>query len=311
MPGRRGGGKELDKVLLPLSFRDHLKIKMGEVPFPPMNIENILNLREKDMGTYKIYYHKVQLAFEDFSRVGGFPKAIDTFIAHGKVGDEIYDTMFSVIVSDIEKMRMSRVILGQTMRRIYELMGSRWSWQGLAKGMDVGSFHTARGYIETLADSYILSVLYFWDTARNRPAPKKEKKGYLIDPLIYHIFANSYGVNLATFREPSLFGKLVENIVFYHLLRTQEEVLSEGMAYLQNVFYWYSNGGNEIDFLIRKGNLLIPIEVKYQSRITPANYPTLISVFHRGIVLTSDTFFSEGEIVGIPVSVFLSILGKK
>ncbi len=311
MPGRRGGGRELDKVLLPLSFRDYLDIKMGKVLFPVMDIEDMLNFREQDLGEYKIYYHKIQSTFEDFSRVGGFPHAIDTFLEHGKVSDEIYDTLFSVIVSDIEKMKMSRVILGQTMRRIYELMGSRWSWQGLAKGMDIGSFHTARGYIETLADSYILSVLYFWNTARNRSAPKKEKKVYLVDPLIYHIFANSYGVNLATFREPSLFSRLVENTVFSHLLRTQEETLSEGLAYLQNIFYWYSNGGNEIDFLVRKGNSLLPVEVKYQSRITPANYTTLKRVFKRGIVLTKDAFFSTGNIVGIPVSIFLSILGKK
>lgn len=307
MPGRRGGGRELDKVLMPISFREYLQIREPTISLPEIEIDNFLKLEDEDFAQFSLYYRKIQAVFEEFAKSGGFPKAVNDFVSTGSISNEVYDTFLSIIVSDIEKLKMNRTILKQVMRRVYEVLSSRWSWQSLAKGIDVGSFHTVKDYVETLADSFILSVLYFWDYSKKKTAAKKEKKIYLIDPLIYQIFANASGISNEIFKDPSIFSKLVENIVFSHLVRV-EESLYEGLSYLQNVFYWYSSRGNEIDFLVYQKGALLPIEVKYQSEITVSNYATIKRAFNQGIVLTKDAFFKKERIFGFPVSVFLSLM---
>ena len=309
MPGRRGGGMELDKVLLPLSFREYMenKISLPENFKILLNLEDFLALSEQSLTTYLMHYPQIQNLFEEYVQVGGLPMAVNELWQKGSISKETYDIFLSVIISDIEKWRLKRTILIQVMKRVYEIFGSRWSWQGLAKGIDVGSFHTVTQYVETLADSYILSILYFFDPSRRKILPKKEKKIYFLDPLIFRLFASSYGISPASYGEPIVFSKLIEGVVFSHLLRISGENLSEGLSYLENLHYWYSKRGSEIDFVIQREKSLLPVEVKYQEKISPSDYITLSRVFGKGLVLTKKECFKREEIIGIPVSLFLAL----
>jgi hypothetical protein len=59
-----------------------------------------------------------------------------------------------------------------------------------------------------------------------------------------------------------------------------------------------------VDFLAAD----IPIEVKYQTSITPSDYITIKRVWGRGIVITKDTIFRDGDIVGIPAWLFSLVI---
>ena len=51
-------------------------------------------------------------------------------------------------------------------------------------------------------------------------------------------------------------GKLVELVILSEIVKN--------LSILQEVFYWRTQSKQEVDFVIRHEDMLIPIEVKYQ-----------------------------------------------
>lgn len=74
-------------------------------------------------------------------------------------------------------------------------------------------------------------------------------------------------------------GKNVEGVVINHLVRTVETQLSEGFSNLANAFYWRSSRNREIDIIVILEGEELPVEIKYQEKITPFDYITLKRVF--------------------------------
>ena len=93
------------------------------------------------------------------------------------------------------------------------------------------------------------------------------------------------------------------------LIRVTERELFQGFSNLYSTFYWRSVRGKEVDFVVLWNDDEIPIEVKYKNRITPSDYITIKRSFGKGIVLTRDSFFQDENVIGMPVSCFLYLLG--
>jgi len=55
--------------------------------------------------------------------------------------------------------------------------------------------------------------------------------------------------------------------------------------------------------------MLVPIEVKYQNKISKSNYSSMLRVFGRGILITKDQVFKDRGVVGIPLWLFVISLG--
>ncbi len=68
----------------------------------------------------------------------------------------------------------------------------------------------------------------------------------------------------------------------------------EGFGILENVFYWRSAKGKEVDFVVLHGESLLPVEVKYLSGINRSDYTTMKRSFGKGILVTKNTFFLDG-----------------
>lgn len=304
LPGRRGTGDELDKVLLPMTFKEFLNVVNEKlIEGEKYSLEDILTLSEKKLNFLYLNYDKVQKIFEDYLIIGGFPRAVEDYLRNGTISNDTKKIYLDIIVSDIEKIKKSRVILFQILKKIYETIGTRISFQTLAKETEIGSFHTVQEYIETLGDNYLLSQIYFWDISHKKIKPKKDKKIYFIDSLLFEVIRDIGGFEFEI--NP---GIKIENLIFFDLLKLYEKNKSAGLSFLKNIFFWYSKKGNEIDFLINDKNI-IPIEVKYQNLITPFDYLTMNKTFKRGILITKNKFFVDKKIVGIPASIFLKIIG--
>ena len=170
----------------------------------------------------------------------------------------------------------------------------------LAKTIDTPSYNTVREYIELLADSFLVSILYFLDRNKKVANPNKGKKFYFIDPLVLNLARHE--VSLRTGQEFSL---AVEGAVAAHLVRNFENRLFEGFGSMEKVFYWRSAKGKEVDFVVLHGESLLPVEVKYQGIINRSDYTTMKRSFGRGILVTKNTFFLDERIIGIPAPVFL------
>ena len=96
-------------------------------------------------------------------------------------------------------------------------------------------------------------------------------------------------------------------IVLRHFIKDSEDV-EDGLNLYMGPFYWYSNKGNEIDFIAERENRLVPVEVKYQNRIAKSDYFGVKKVFGQGIIVTKDTVFKDQGITGVPLWLFIALV---
>ncbi|MBW2342373.1 MAG: ATP-binding protein [Deltaproteobacteria bacterium] len=307
LPGRRGTAIYPDKVLLPMCFSEFVEKCSDLSPaIDNFSLSRLMLLPgevEKLRAQTHVFLPRLSTLLTNYLSAGGFPLAVEQFLNTGSVPPHVMETYLTVIRSDFEKIKKSRILLRQVLARIFAVSGTPVSWQGLAKSIDTPSYRTVREYSELLADSFLMAILYFLEKNRKTANPNKRKKFYFSDPLIQNLAAREAG--LPRFPEP---GKMVETIVAMHLIRKFEQRIFEGLDSVQNVFYWRSSKGKEIDFVIFHQHEMVPVEVKFQGIINRSDYTTMKRVFARGILVTKDLFFHDQGITGIPAPVFLLLL---
>jgi len=115
-----------------------------------------------------------------------------------------------------------------------------YSYNSLAKALNSNE-HTIKNFIYYLEDAYLLKEITNFDFSLKKQI-KAKKKVYLTD--------NSF-LAQTSFRFSKDYGKLLENLVFSELLKQEFEI------------YFY-NDTYECDFIIKKENKLIAIQVCYE-----------------------------------------------
>ena len=188
LPGRRGRAANPDKVLMPMSFSEFVR-KSSVIDFPAYTPSLLELVRQPDMlqelaGQARVFLPKLSALLESYLSVGGFPPAVEEFVNTGTVAEHVLETYSSVVRSDFEKVKRSRILLRQVLIRILAVLGTPTSWQGLAKSVDTPSYRTVREYCELLADSFLMAIIYFLEKNRKTANPNKQKKFYFSDPLI-------------------------------------------------------------------------------------------------------------------------------
>jgi len=308
LPGRRGKVYPPDKVLLPMSFREFCESQEFSLslPFSHIKLKDFAFYSPKaykKVSPFKPFYPELQSFFDSYLRTGGFPLAVESLSSSGEITPDILETYSSVIISDFDT-------LNQIIRRLYLTYTTPISWHSLGKSVDGASRNTTREYVELLADSFLVTILYFLDRKNRQASNKKNKKFYAVDSLIYRLFTSfaSPIVGEAMMENPEWVAKNVEGVVLNHLVRIVETQLTEGFSNLTNTFYWRSSKNREIDIVVLLEDKEVPIEIKYQDKITPSDYTTLKRVFKRGIVVTRKDFFIDKNIIGIPACFFLYLL---
>ncbi len=100
--------------------------------------------------------------------------------------------------------------------------------------------------------------------------------------------------------------KIIENIVFFHILSLKKREL------FPRIFYWLDRTRNEVDIVMTLKNEVIPIEVKYSDNIGKKDIKGLINFCKefktRGLVITKDLLRDDGDIIFIPAWLFLIMI---
>ncbi len=235
-PGRRGKGKTV--LMYPLPFSEY--VKLFGVSLPQGDLDFVLRENHKFVG----YLSKLSQLLENYLATGGFPNAVKDFFASGKVSITTVSDMISSVISDVNKLRRSERFFKMTVRAIIDRSSSAFSYHTISKEYGVGSVKTAISYVELLEKLFLLKVVESVDPNTGVPQPRKEKKFYFIDPLLYEAFSK-----WTMTRKPDE-TKLVEAVVMTHLAR------------LFDTYYLRVNQ-DEVDVVIRRGDRLVGFEVKY------------------------------------------------
>lgn len=302
LPGRRGPGTDLDKVLLPLSFPEFLDATRPGLR--PKESFSLLNAGNEEVAaslqSVLLFQDELQRALEDYVRVGGFPSAVADFLRTGSVSSRTLGNLWDIVAGDVERWGRKRIETLRLLGRLTRSLGAPLDWHSLAVDMGV-SLPTAASYAEFLADAFLLLIVYYRELD-GTTAPRKGKKLYAVDPLIAQLPHTVEGS-----AQPDL-PAVVENLVAMALFRACEADMVESFRLPQALCFWRSSRDREIDFLAGARPRQVPVEVKYQNRVGAQDTLTIRNALGRGIVLSRHDVDLSGPVSIVPVAAFLAAL---
>lgn len=186
---------------------------------------------------------------------GGYPGAAALIDDEIRWRDYVLNSLIETTVSK-DILMLTRVDKPALLRRLFEL-GCSYSGQILSytkllgQLQDAGNTTTLAHYVQLLDSAGLLCGLekYTIDIARQRASSPKWQ---VQNPALFSVFSPNLFPDVRS--TPANWGRFVETAVGAHLVRS---------ARLGDIdlFYW-RDGSDEVDFVIRRGGRVIGLEVK-------------------------------------------------
>jgi len=232
-------------------------------------------------------------SLEQYLYFGGYPGAAPLVRDPVRWRRYLLDALVETTISR-DVLLLTRVDKPALLRRVFEL-GCRYSGQVLSYTKMLGQLHDAGNtttlahYLELLAGAGMLTGLPKFAGAAVRSRGSSPKLQVFNTALL----TAQSGLTPAEARaDREFWGRLTESAVGAHLVNAAATGACE-------VFYW-REGNREVDFVLRKGRVVVAIEVK--SGRTPVALPGL-AAFGKAF-RSKRTLLVGGD--GIPVDEFLS-----
>jgi predicted AAA+ superfamily ATPase len=291
MPGRTGKlGRDL--TLLPLKFSEYVMLIKPEIF---KKIKKLKNLSVKEINNQVdniiAFDSELKILFNQYLITGGFPLVINEFFSNKKIPDYVYEIYHRWVVGDIVKWGKSEKILTQLLKALILKQASTISWDSLAKESEIKSHKTVSSYIEDLENMFVLLILNFLDLNKKIPDFNKNKKLYILDPFIYHVFNKKI-----YFKENEINSSLIESAALTNIARFKKE---------SSIYYWKNK--REVDALLKIGKDIFPFEIKYQNNISKQDYKGLYH-FNKGILITKNLLVKGEKYSAIPIHLFLALI---
>ena len=260
--------------------KESLAGRMFSFLMKPMEFGEYLELNQIsfDHSNIRIYKDSIAPHFNDYLLKGGFPEIVkekDTM----KVRRYLSELVERVVMIDIqEEFNIKNYGLLKTMvNMVEENPGMILNYESLSRSLSV-SKETLINYFSYLEYSLIIG---FVSNLRNslNAVSRKMKKVYFNSP--------SFCLTKRVIPDDTFFGKVIENFVFSKT----------------NANFYFRNGGNEIDFILKENHIL-PIEVKYKNSIDLKKFVNSLKKLKidRGLIISKDSF-DDHEVDGIRIKV--------
>jgi predicted AAA+ superfamily ATPase len=242
-------GRKLTFFLQPLNFGEFLVFKgrkdlAAHLPTDPFNPgQNPTRYFQDD---YLRYFHEYLI-------FGGYPRIVteDDYTRKEKLLGEIVSAyIFKDIkslfnIGDIHKFNdLVRVLASQT--------GSLLNVSGLAETIGI-SRPTVMNYVSILENSFLVSLLAPFSRSAQVEV-RKAKKLYWFDNGLRNYLVGDLSVSASR----TDIGILLESAVYSGLIKRKKEI--------EQIYYWRTKDKTEVDFVIKSGANIIPIEVKNRVR---------------------------------------------
>lgn len=212
-------GRYVEMFILPFS--------MGEMlAFTDMNLSLLSPTQEADLD----------LAMEDYLKNGGYPEIIKSRAIEQTYLATLFDSIILKDVAQRHKIRKTAELYD-----LADYLMSNYcnliSFNGISEDLGLGSVTTVKKFCQYLEEPYL-----FWFLPRfNRKLKemkKADRKVYVVDTG----FVSARSLELSANS-----GRQLENMVFIELVRRGYSLSRK------ELFYYRTNSGKEIDFVIKKG----------------------------------------------------------
>ena len=322
-----------DKILLPTKFSEYADTRSEKIHNMIRSIDLLKRPRRqtiwgqimkgdmpKEAEELQLLSKEAQNLFNEFLITGGVPKVIDRYLSSGSISQDLYEDYVSLVLRDVARWNGKEIVLRQVVRKLMESLGTAVSLNGLRQETDVSSHHTTGVYLDFLKDSFVTTVISKLDLSKDSSNVRDPRKSHFEDPFIFHALRSwalgrdPYREALNFLNEPEKVSKLVESVVANHLVRLLFSYNPSTLFdYSTQLFYWEGASSRQLDFAVRLGSKYLPVEVKYQNRISSDDAKPIID-FQKagkstdGLILTKDTLAAKGSHLEIPVHLALLLI---
>ncbi len=199
----------------------------------PFSFKEFLSLRgyTVDEKSFFVMEKRVDIKrlFREYFEYGGFPEVLkinDTTLLEQYFKDILYrDVIARYSIRNVREIKELTLYMASN-------TGTIQSYNNMKDLIGVKSINTVKNYLDALSDVFLFFYidLFAYSVKRQIYNPSKI---FCIDIALCSAISFKFSQNL---------GHLYENIVFLELMRRNEDV-----------FYWKSEKGREVDFVIKKG----------------------------------------------------------
>lgn len=192
---------------------------------------------------------------EKYIYFGGYPASASLIQDEDRWGQYIRDSLIETALSK-DILLLNRVEKPVLLRQLFvlacEYSGQILSYQKILGQLhDVGNTVTIAHYQRLLEAAFLIQGLQKWTAKAVRSRSSSPKWQALNSGLVSAIQNKSFN---DCRNDPVEWGRLVETSVGAHLI-------NQGVVEGIDIYYW-RDGNNEVDFVLRKGKSLTAIEVK-------------------------------------------------
>lgn len=211
-------GRNRQVVNWPFSFREFLILKGYSTD------EKNLYRREKKA--------EIKRLFNEYLRLGGFPEVLkiqDTSLLEQYFKDIIYrDVIARYSIRNTREIKELTLFLASN-------IGTVQSYKNLKDLIGVRSLNTVKNYLEILSNVFLFFYIDMFAYSIKRQIYNPSKV-YCIDTALSRSVSFEFSRNI---------GHIYENLVFLELKRRNEDV-----------YYWKSKRGKEVDFILKEGSTI-------------------------------------------------------
>jgi uncharacterized protein len=267
-----------------LSFKEYVRFYEEEL------YEKLLSYKLTD--PVEIHDKRIAGLMDDYLLSGGLPKIALAQKLSDKIEllDDIYRTY---LLKDIRNYIRNEDFVG--FNKLLKLLalqdGNLVNINSLSKETLL-SYKKAEDFVQILEQMFIIRLVPPF-VSNKRKEITRMKKLYFTDIGLRNVILND-------FRDLQLRqdkGALFENFVFLELAKEVSKV--------ENIFFFRTKDGLEIDFLVNTYRKIIPFEVKYQTINRPTSVPSLkrfyqIEPYQKAFLVNPGYYSTEDKIDFLP-----------
>jgi len=277
-------GRKIEFLLFPFSFQEYLST---ENKFAlSFNLDDDFNSLT---DFYRIYQKELEHRFSAYILWGGYPE----------VSLQPSNASRRMLLKEIISTYIEKDVAGylnvenvSAFNKLVQLLSYQVS--ALVNRNELTStlgihYKTLSKYLDILIGTFIYALVNpFYTNIRKELS--KMPKIFLNDTGIYYYY---HPQNTLTF--DAIPGNLVENFVYTSLKRQKS---------INNIYFYRTIARSEIDFVVRKWEKMIPLEVKFRKLV---KMPAILNQFRqkydteKPIVVTRDTLQNTKEAFFVPV----------
>lgn len=237
-------GRKIINRIFPLDFEEFLMFK-GEDTLA-QNMKNIGKLKGENLSSSVKEYRKF---LEEFMIFGGYPEVVLKTSNEEKI--QVLSSIFDLYAKKdlVEYLKIEKIL---PVKRLIEFLavnhGQKIKYEDISKVCSLG-YNEVKKYLEILSETYLIREIRPFFTNKNKELVKIPKI-YFIDNGVRNYFINNF--NELKLRDDG--GFLFEGFILAELIKSKTE----------HINFWNDKNLEEVDFLIEKNGLLIPIEVKFK-----------------------------------------------